>query len=60
MVAYIKNLKSVQAMDNNLSPTGEDTRKKKKSKLILDNAQHDIKADQAEKLNKKEKKIGEK
>lgn len=47
-------------MDNNLSLTGEDTRKKKKPNPICDNAQHDIKADQTEKLNRKEKKLGKK
>lgn len=48
-------------MDKNLLSTDEDTRKKKKDpNLICDNAQHDIKVDQTEKINKKEKNLGEK
>lgn len=47
-------------MDNDLSSTGEDTRKKRNPNLICDNAQHDIKVDQTEKLNRKEKKLDEK
>lgn len=47
-------------MDNNLSPNWRGQKKEKKPNLNWDNAQHDIKVDQTEKLNKKEKKLGEK
>lgn len=41
-------------MDNNFSPSGEDTRKKGKKPLIWDNTQHDIEVDQIEKFNQKD------